>query len=174
MIFLFATELEAQKFRSACPQAHIVICGVGAAECAATTATLIASLKEQKSPKTLILCGIAGSYSLHDVAIGEVVEVIQEEIEALPERFRRRYRQEPHTALRAVTSNSVDSRYMGAANAQIENMEGATFMALCSRAEVPHIQIRAISNLVADPFELWQVDKACTALCSTLEYYFKK
>ncbi|MFI3324002.1 MAG: hypothetical protein SNI45_03340 [Rikenellaceae bacterium] len=170
MIILFATELEAAPFRKACPAAQIVICGVGGAECAATTASLIASLSSCSAPfPTLVLGGIAGSYDLDDVAIGEVVEVCSEQIEALPERFGVKYTCEARTSLRQVSSNSVNtSLECQAPTAQIENMEGAAFMAVCQRAGVRCMQLRAISNRVGDPFSLWQVDTACAALAQAL------
>ncbi len=170
MIFLFATELEAAPFRKACPTAQIVICGVGAAECAATTAALIASLSASSAPlPTLVLGGIAGSYDLAQVAIGEVVEVCSEQIEALPERFAVKYSCAPKTSLRQVSSNSVNtSLECTAPTAQIENMEGAAFMAVCQRAGARCMQLRAISNRVGDPFPLWQVNTACEALAQAL------
>ncbi len=169
MVFLFATELEAQPFRLACPAAQIVICGVGAAECAATTAEVIASMHARGEEKRLVLCGIAGSYSLSDVALCEVVEVVSERIEALPERFQVCYTVAPYTALRAVSSNSVNSSAENLTHtSQIENMEGAAFMAVCQKFGVKHLQIRAISNRVGDPFPTWKIPEALNALARAL------
>ncbi len=168
MIFLFATELEAQKFRDTAPLATIIICGVGMAECAATTAELIAKMKRQNKPQKLILAGIAGSYSLEDVALCEVVEVTSEEISAIPPHFATKYKTEAQTTLRTVSSNTVNQQNESKTTAQIENMEGAAFMAICAKANIEHLQIRAISNKVGDPFSLWQIDKACERLCEAL------
>ncbi|MFR9524439.1 MAG: hypothetical protein SNI20_06190 [Rikenellaceae bacterium] len=169
MIFLFATEKEAAPFRARCPHTTIEICGVGAAECAASTARIIASMRERAGGQTLILAGIAGSYSPEDVALCQVVEVVDETIAALPERFARHYTTEPHTQLRAVSSNSVNSQGEATCSAQIENMEGAAFMAVCQKLGVKGVQIRAISNKVGDPLEEWRVDEACQALATELE-----
>ncbi|MFI3285035.1 MAG: hypothetical protein R3Y08_00105 [Rikenellaceae bacterium] len=170
MIFLFATELEAQPFRLAAPHATIVICGVGAAECAATTALIVAQIKESGEPKIVVLAGIAGSYSLCDVALCEVVEVTEAQIEALPQKFSKIYRNTPSTTLRQVTLNSVNSSLESTTTpiSQIEDMEGAAFGALCSRANIEYIHIRAISNLVGEPFSKWKVEEACEALAETL------
>ncbi len=168
MIFLFATESEAQHFRAACPHATIVICGVGAAACAATTAEVILSLRARGERRRLILAGIAGSYSLQEVALCEVVEVAECQIEALPQRFAISYSSECITALRKVTLNTVNSSSEGHHKAQIEDMEGATFAAICQQLGVSHTQIRAISNRVGDPFPMWKFDDACAALAEAL------
>ncbi len=167
MIILFPTELEATPFRKARPDAQIIICGVGAAECAATAAEVVASLSE---PRTIVLAGVAGSYSLDDVALTEVVEVVEECIEALPERFSQRYINPAQSSLRGVVSNSVNSssEATGVCRAQIENMEGAALFALCQRLGVPCIEVRAISNRVGDPFPQWSLTEACEALSAAL------
>ncbi len=170
MLFIFPTEVEAAPFRSACPHAQIIICGVGIAECAATVAELAPTIEPSE---VVVLAGVAGSYSLSDVAMCEVVEVVSERIEALPERFAKTYSIEPLTTLRHVVSNTVNSsaEIMSPAAAQIENMEGAALFALCNRLEIRCTQIRAISNKVGDPFPTWQLPEACSALgaaCSEL------
>lgn len=168
MIFLFPTELEAQPFRSLCPHAQVVICGVGAAECAATTAAIITEHKLRGESLELVLAGIAGSYSLKDVAICDVVEVVSEYIAALPPRFAVRYSLEPQTFLRSVSSNTVNKQGESPTTAQIENMEGSAFMAVCAREGVKHLQIRAVSNGVGDNFVNWLIDEACEALACEL------
>ncbi len=166
MVFIFPTELEAQPFRLAYPHASIVICGVGMAECAAAVAAIIVDMKMgHREPQRLILCGIAGTYDPADVAIGEVVEVVSEKIYALPERFAELYTVSPTTSLRPVSSNSVTAAELTAPHGvQIENMEGASFCALCQQAQVPYTQVRAISNVVGDKFENWEVNRALTQL----------
>ncbi len=168
MIFLFATAAEAQRFRDAHPTATTKICGVGSAECAATTAEVIAQMQQCGKCETLVLAGIAGSYSLDQVAICEVVEVVNTQIAALPKRFATSYSTKPQTSLRSVTLNSVNQGNECKSNAQIEDMEGAAFIAICQRLAVNAIHIRAISNKVGDPFELWQVDQALEALTEEL------
>ncbi|MFI3281715.1 MAG: hypothetical protein R3Y44_07075 [Rikenellaceae bacterium] len=168
MIILIPTQLEAQRFCASNPHASVVICGVGAAQCAATTAHVIADMRSRGKEELLVLAGIAGSYSLEEVALCEVIEVTSEQIAALPARFAESYQVESRTSLRAVSSNSVNCSSECICNAQIENMEGAAFMAVCQRLNVDYMQIRAISNKVGDPFEMWRVDEACAALATTL------
>ncbi len=172
MIFLFATEMEALPLRRVAPHAQIVICGVGSAECAAATAQVIEQMRQSSRFDRLVLAGIAGSYNVAQIPHGEVVEVIEERIYSLPERFARSYKATPFTSLRPVSSNSVNSSFEGeicsGAHPQIENMEGAAFMAVCERFGVLCTQIRAISNIVGEPFEQWQIQSALEALTREL------
>lgn len=162
MIYIFPTEFEAAPFKECCPRTSVIISGVGLAETAATMARYAIMLKGP-----FVLAGIAGSYDLDDVALGEVVEVEQETIMALPERFRKTYYCENIFGLRGVTSNSVNSN--GESHSmQIENMEGASFMSVCQAYNVEYHEIRAISNRVGDPFEEWRIGEALQNLTSEL------
>ncbi len=172
MIYLFPTELEAQEFRAMAPDAQIVICGVGAAACAAATAQVIAQMRREGSEKMLVLAGTAGSYSLSDVAMGAVVEVTSEQIWSLPQRFSECYVTQPQTSLQPASSNSVNCSGEGRMTpyVDIENMEGAAFMAVCQAMGVKTMQIRAISNKVGDPFDEWRFVPACYSLAEALFY----
>ncbi len=163
--FLFPTATEAAPFREACPDADVVVCGVGMAAVAATMAQLMV---ESSSIEMVILAGIAGSYDLSKHGIDDVVEVSCEQIEELPLRFRTRYNIEPRFALPSATSNTVNrSNYIGA-ESQIENMEGASVVAICKQMKIPCSEIRAISNFVGDDFEKWSVQTAIDALTEKL------
>ncbi|MFR9580493.1 MAG: hypothetical protein SNH80_07325, partial [Rikenellaceae bacterium] len=105
MVFIFATDMEAAPFRRLAPHATVEICGVGMAECAAQTTKII---ERHGAQQTYILAGIAGSYSLSEVATRECVEVVSEAIEELPAAFSRSYENQPFTSLRRVTSNTVN------------------------------------------------------------------
>ncbi len=164
MIFIFATDMEAAPFRRLAPHATIEICGVGMAECAAQTTKII---ERHGAQQTYILAGIAGSYSISEVAIGECVEVVREAIEELPAAFSCSYENQPLTSLRSVTSNTVN-RAAQTSRSQIENMEGAAFFALCSVQGVKCAEIRAISNKVGDPFEEWSVAPSLERLAQEL------
>ncbi|MFR9661431.1 MAG: hypothetical protein SNF60_05140, partial [Rikenellaceae bacterium] len=103
MIFLFPTEMEAARFRAAAPDAEIIICGVGLAECAATLAQIISSGRRER----IILAGIAGSHNVETAPIGSVVEIIREETAGLPERFSRCYTNAAAFNLPTAASASV-------------------------------------------------------------------
>ncbi len=169
MIFIFPTELEAQRFRVLSPESRIEISGVGLAACGA----MVAKLAMENPCEVLILAGIAGSYDLDQVSLCEVVEVVEEAIEELPEKFSARYENDAlFEGLKAVRSNSVNGTLCGLGHrskmSQIENMEGASLFATCSALGVRCSQIRAISNRVGDPFERWSVDEALEALTTKL------
>lgn len=171
MTFIFPTELEATPFREVCPTAQIEICGVGAAACSACITSLVA----RGASEPLILAGIAGCYSFDSLMAGDVVEVVGEQIYALPEHFRERYEVTPQTHLRAVSSNTVNGSDeglillgSGGEMPDIENMEGAPFFAICKKMGVQALEIRAISNHVGAPFETWSIDEALYSLTDAL------
>ena len=163
-IYLFPTELEAKAFRALCPNAEVVISGVGMAATAATIASLGC-----RGGDVVVLAGIAGAYD-DSVAVGSVVEVMSEECVELPERFRRRYLQpQPYTTLRGVASNTVHTMQSLSHGAEIENMEGAVLMAMAETMGYRAVEVRAISNRVGDSFDKWAVDEAVMALAKELK-----
>ena len=169
-IFLFPTQLEAATFAKLCPEAEVVRSGVGMAATAATLVSLSA-LGKLSDDRCLVLAGIAGVYG-DSVAKCEVVEVVSETTVELPERFRQRYDNEPMTALRGVKSNSVHRSIADSNGADIENMEGATFFAVCAKFEVRCAEIRAISNRVGEEFKDWNIEGALNNLAKTLKSLF--
>ncbi len=155
IVIITPTEKESIFFRE--HGIPVYNCGVGMAECAATTAKLIL----EEKPELMILAGIAGSYS-DDVVIGETVVVESEVIADLgrydgrtfTDLFQKTYFA-PVTApgYRSVKSNTTSSA--GAiiskpVKADIENMEGAAFFAVCDRFGVPAMEVRTISNRVGE------------------------
>lgn len=165
MIFIFPTQEEATRFRAAAPDAKVCVCGVGLAQTAASISVII---HNSEPSEELLLCGIAGVYSADRVGVGEVVEVVEESISQLPTKYSKSYTVEPRTRLRGVKSNSVNTPQVGYKGADVENMEGASFMALCAAHARRGVQIRAISNVVGEPFEQWRVDEALDNLTSYL------
>lgn len=167
-VYLFPTELEAKPFRALCPDANIVVSGVGMA----ATATAIARLDRERglsADDVVLLCGIAGAYD-DSVAVGQVVEVVSEECVELPVRFRIRYVQDtPYTTLPRVTSNTVHAMATEPATADIENMEGATLFAMAEVMGFRAVEVRAISNRVRESFNAWRVDEALEALAKELK-----
>ena len=168
MVYIFPTELEAKAFRALCPNAEIVISGVGMV----ATSAAIASLDRRKHllpSDVVVLAGIAGAYG-DSVAVGEVVEVVSEECVELPERFRRAYVQsQPYTSLRGVRANTVHTMQRVSHGAEIENMEGAALFALAEVTGFRAVEVRAISNRVGESFDKWSVDEAVEALARELK-----
>lgn len=168
VIYLFPTEMEAAPFRSACPEAEIVISGVGMV---ATAATLARLDREGRLGEccTVVLAGIAGSYD-DAVAVGEVVEVLSERLVELPKAFYKEYSVAAATTLRGVVSNTVH-RSAEACGAEVENMEGAALFAMAIELGFRAVEIRAVSNIVGEPFERWRIGEALEALAATLLLY---
>ena len=164
-LILFPTEAEAAPFIERCGRGQCIISGVGMAATAAALARLLLTLT---SGDTLLLAGVAGTYG-NRARIGEVVEVESEREAELPERFRMTYRpSKPISSLRRVASNTVHGKGAEAGDAAIENMEGATFMAVCAAAGIACAEIRAVSNRVGEPFAEWHFDEAAERLADAL------
>ena len=164
-IFLFPTELEARAFCELCPEAEVVISGVGMAATAATLARISAA--KSLEGRVVVLAGIAGCYEQR-CAVGEVVEVVSEVVSELPERFRQSYRVEAFTTLRGVASNTVSRCNADSCGADIEIMVGAAMFALAEKLGLRVTEIRAISNRVGEPFAEWRVEEALNALAEVL------
>ncbi len=173
MIFVFPTIEEAAKFRTECPTAEVIISGVGMAETAAAMVK-IARRATREEPSTVILAGIAGAYDTTATPLGSVVEVVQEQIEELPRKYRKKYQITPRFGLPQATSNCVSKPYFEGAESQIENMEGASAAAMCEALGIQFTEIRAISNRVGDPFEQWAITPAIDALTNTLSEIYNK
>jgi nucleoside phosphorylase len=169
-IFLFPTELEARAFRELCPDAEVVISGVGMAQTAAAIAQISAKLN--LAERVVILAGIAGCYE-HRCEVGEVVEVVSEVESELPERFRKEYSIEAFTDLRLVASNTVTRCNADSCGADIENMEGAALFAMAEVLGFRAVEIRAVSNIVGDDFAKWNIALATENLAKILKRYAK-
>lgn len=162
-LFLFPTEAEAAMFRSAAPEAEVRISGAGAAETAVAVAK---ALKD--GYKRLIMAGIAGTYD-EALEAGAVVAVAEERMAGLPEAYAKSYTAaELPKGLPAVTANTVSRCGADADGAQIENMEGAVFFAMCAAAGVRFAEIRSISNKVGAPRNEWHTDTAIENLTRIL------
>lgn len=171
VIFLFPTEMEAEPFRELCPDAHIVISGVGMVATSATIAGLYAN-QSINNDSIVVLAGLAGAYS-GSLEKGDVVEVVEECCAELPERFQKKYCVEPYTTLRAVRSNSVHGRGVGACGAEIENMEGAALFASARELGFRAVELRAISNYVGEEFAHWSIYDALNSLAEELVCYYE-
>ena len=170
-VFLFPTEMEAEPFMELCPDADVVISGVGMAATAATITKLYAEKRIDKEC-VVVLAGLAGSY-VGSLERGDVVEVVEERCAELPERFQRRYSVESYTSLKCVRSNSVHGKGAEARDAEIENMEGAALFALAEALGFRAVEIRAISNYVGEEFSHWMVYDALNALAEELVNYYE-
>jgi nucleoside phosphorylase len=151
------------------------------AQCAATTAIILAA----DQPDLIILAGIAGTYT-DELSIGETVAVRSEVIADMGRRsggeftplFQKTYSTSVIPAgYRAVPSNTVNCA--GAlveqpTAAEIENMEGAAFFAVCEKFGVPAMEIRTVSNRVGEPITAEYLHVSITRLANELEKIIAK
>lgn len=168
-VFLFPTEHEAEKFRAAAPDAEVRISGVGASETAAATAKAL-----RDGYKHLVLAGIAGTYD-DTVEAGATFAVSEERMAGLPDDFARFYTASATPrGIPTAVSNTVSHTGAEPRGAQLENMEGAVFFAMCQDAGVRYCEIRSVSNRVGAPREQWLTDTAIENLTRTLVKTFIK
>lgn len=164
MKILFPTELEAAPFRALCPDVAVEICGVGMAQTAACVARLIA-----EGEREFLLAGIAGAYT-EELAKGDVVAVVEERVSGLPQQFSRAYRATfVPEGLRAVSSNTVSACGAESCGAEVENMEGAALYALCEEFGAECCEVRAISNMVGEPRDEWDIPVALDNLARVVQ-----
>lgn len=170
-LFLFATEGEAARFRTLRSDASVEIIGVGVAEAATAAAEYIAKY----APQRVVLAGIAGACD-EQLQVGECVAVVNDCLAGLPESYRKEYRSEGWGDLPKVVAYTVsrtgESLPSGCGvellTPAIEQMEGAGVAAVCQRAGVEYLHLRAISNRVADNREEWRIPEAIDSLTAVL------
>ena len=178
-ILLFVpSETEIALLRKNLPDSVVMIqSGIGMLQ---TALTLERVLRTER-PSRAILAGIAGAYSTSGLHTGDCVAV-QAEYTAdtgsfsgtrFTPKFRQRYDCPTPLppGLPPVTSlcvNAAGAPFLPTSDAQIENMEGAAFFALCRQQGIPCWEIRAISNTVGEPFERWDIPLATQRLAETL------
>lgn len=189
-VILFPTMAEAAPFTESYDSAYLIReCGIGLAECAASTAGAIAEL----GPAMLILAGTAGAYPGSGVSKGDTVIVTREYSHDLGamrgevfEPINMRHGGQPHNyydcptplpeIFRKAASNSVNTAAMktgGHGPAQIENMEGSAFFAVCLALGVPFAEIRTVSNIVGEPPAQWIFREAVGKLAEDLDKFIR-
>ena len=180
ILVIVPTEREAAFFPA--HNLSFSVCGVGMAECAATTAYLIAeSLMAGSKPDLVVLAGIAGAYEDRP-ARGETVIVGSETVAdlgrigrdgAFVPLFRKTYIASfTQLGVPTVHGNTVDTAggpILRPSEAAIENMEGAAFFAVCERFGVRAVEVRTISNRVGEPVTAEDLDLAARRLAEALE-----
>lgn len=175
-LFLFPTEKEAAPFRTLRPDATVGIIGVSMARAAANTAVYHFA----HNPERVVLCGIAGACD-ERLQVGQVVEVVRDSIEGLPEAYALDYECVPVTGLQQARTLTVSRSGDAMRNEEIvagdvpvvEQMESAGVAATLSTLDHDNfVHIRAISNRVGEPFEQWRVGEAVTALAAVVAQLF--
>jgi nucleoside phosphorylase len=155
----------------------VVHCGVGMAECAAATAKLLS----ESTLDLVILAGIAGTYS-DKFAVGQTVIVGSETIADMGRLsegeftplFQKSYcsSHDGDYGFKSVRSNTVNTAggiIATPTEADIENMEGAAFFAVCEKFGIPAMEVRNISNRVGEPISAENLDMSVNRLALDLE-----
>jgi len=173
ILVVAATEFEAALVDS--ESAATVVCGVGPVEAALATAAAIAELR----PDAILQIGIAGAQTL---ATGSIVlgsESVYCDVLDPRARIPRVERVDPDPGLLAIARRALPEasvlpigttgRVGGGAACEIEAMEGFGVLRAAARAGVPAVELRSISNAVADQDRgQWRIEKALDALRTAL------
>jgi predicted 5'-methylthioadenosine/S-adenosylhomocysteine nucleosidase len=154
-----------------------LVCGIGPVEAAITTARELS----QRSPRAVLNIGIAGSRGVTPggLVIGSeavycdisaeisVIERVEPDSglltslrEAIPEAL----------VLPIGTSATVGGSMASShRNMRVEGMEGFAVLCACSRASVPAIEVRAISNEISEgDRSRWRIGRALEAMSDAL------
>jgi futalosine hydrolase len=152
--------------------AAVLACGIGPVEAAAATARALA----EQRPAALLHVGIAGARGLEapDLVIGS--EAVYEDAaggplvpgRVLPDAellaHARRALPEAH-----VLPIGTSARVGGTSGCRVEAMEGFAVLRAAQLAGVPALEVRAVSNDIAEPDRArWRFDDALGAMADAL------
>jgi futalosine hydrolase len=175
ILVVAATELELGAVGGAAPT---LCCGIGPVEAAAHTAAALA----RDRPAAVLHVGVAGAAQDAGLGVGSLVvgaAAVYEDISGdLAARMPRVERLAPDARLldaaRAALPTAAvlpigTTAMVGASRVcPVEAMEGFAVLRACALAEVPAVEVRAISNLVGDPRVDWRLEDALDVLAGAL------
>ena len=167
LLVVAATERELAPVEGA----RTLVCGVGPVEAAASTAR---ALTEER-PEVVLQIGIAGARGLEPLtlvlgteavycdAAGPLVPAL-----ALPDAnlLSRLHQAFPDAVLRPI---GTSARVGGSQELDVEAMEGFAVLRACEFAGVPAVEVRVVSNEIAEPDRaLWRFEDAFALLAESL------
>ena len=173
ILVVAATELEAALVdRNA---ARVAVCGIGPVEAAVATARELAGDR----PDAVLQVGIAGARSLPHGSLVLGSESVYCDVLDPAARLPRVERVEPDPGLLAgarralpdahVLPIGTSARVGGAPMCEVEAMEGFAVLRAAALAGVPALELRSISNTVAEQDRgRWRIDEALAALGAAL------
>jgi futalosine hydrolase len=149
-----------------------LVCGIGPVEAAASTARHLAL----ERPDAVLHVGIAGA---HGITPGGLVIGSESIYRDLAAEIPVVDRVEPDAGLLAALRDALPEALSlpigtsaavgGAADARVEGMEGFAVLRACALAGVPGIEVRAISNEIAEgDRSRWRIGRALEALADAL------
>jgi nucleoside phosphorylase len=151
------------------------VCGIGPVESALSAARRLAGTK----PTALIQIGIAGARTLVPPSLVIGSEAVYCDVADPQASVPRVERVQPDPQLLAVAQTALPHAHVleigttgrvgGGAGYEVEAMEGFGVLRAAALAEVPALELRAISNLVAERDRgRWQADAALAALAEAV------
>jgi nucleoside phosphorylase len=171
ILVIAATERELEHVEDA----ETLVCGIGPVESALSTARRLAGPK----PTALIQIGIAGARTLVPPSLVIGSEAVYCDVADPQASVPRVERVQPDPQLLAVARTALPHAHVleigttgrvgGGAGYEVEAMEGFGVLRAAALAEVPALELRAISNLVAERDRgRWQADVALAALAEAV------
>jgi nucleoside phosphorylase len=167
LLVVAATERELASVEGA----RTLLCGIGPVEAAAATAVELA----RERPAAVLHVGICGAHGLEPLTLVLGTEAVYCDAagplvpaRALPDpllldRLRSSF---PEAELRPI---GTSARVGGSRGVDVEAMEGFAVLRACERAGVPAVEVRVVSNAVAEPDRaLWRFEEAFAKLAETL------
>ncbi len=169
ILVVAATEVEAARVPPGA--ARVLVCGVGPVEAAVATATALA----EERPAALLQIGIAGAQTLPHGSIALGSEAVYCDVLDPLARIPRVERVEPDAGLLAAARRALPAAHVlpigttgrvgGGTVCEVEAMEGFGVLRAARLASVPALEVRAISNAVAElDRDRWRIDDALAAL----------
>jgi futalosine hydrolase len=146
-------------------------CGIGPVEAAATTARALAELQ----PQLVLHVGLAGARTIAAPALVIGSESVYEDARG----GLVRERVEPEARLVAAARRALPEAYVlpigtsarvgGTSGCEIEAMEGFAVLRAAQLADIPAVEVRAISNEIDEPDRArWRFDEALAALADAV------
>jgi futalosine hydrolase len=153
----------------------VVVCGIGPVEAALATERALAASR----PAALLQIGVAGAQTLRDASVVIGSESVYADVIDPQARMPRVERVEPDPGLLAAARRALPDAHVlpiattarvgGGAICEVEAMEGFGALRAASLAAVPALELRAVSNPVAErDRDRWRIDEALVALRDAL------
>jgi futalosine hydrolase len=173
ILVVAATEFEAALVDGAAVRA--VVCGIGPVEAALATARQLA----EERPDAVLQIGIAGARSLPHGSLALGSEAVYCDVLDPAAGLPRVDRVAPDAGLLAAARRALPEAHVlpigttarvgGAPTCEVEAMEGFAVLRGAALAGVPALELRSVSNAVADKDRaLWRTEEALDALRAAL------
>ncbi len=152
-----------------------LVCGIGPVESALATSAALA----RRPPTALVHVGIAGAQRLSTATLVLGSEAVYCDVIDPSSSMPRVERQSPDADLLAAARRALPEarvvpvattgRVGGGASYEVEAMEGFGVLRAAALAGVPAVELRAVSNAVAEPDRArWRIDDALAALAAAV------